>query len=101
MPLGKLKVCAAIELGIWSLKGSTGAIIPPTTENELKVARDVSFQNTTMHSSGQLISMPPDEPDYAQWKLSQRMKDELGLVYEGIFGKKGREFCLENYRICW
>jgi hypothetical protein len=54
-----------------------------------------------MHSSGQLISMPPDEPDYAQWKLSQQMKDELGLVCEGIFGKKGGEFRLENYRICW
>jgi hypothetical protein len=99
--LGKLKVCTAIELEFWNLKGSTGAIIPPTTENELKVARDVSFQNTTMHSSGQLISMPPDEPDYAQWELSQRMKDELGLVCEGIFGEKGREFYLQNYRICW
>jgi hypothetical protein len=54
-----------------------------------------------MHSSGQLISMPPDEADYAQWQLSQRMKDELGLVCEGIFGKKGGKFGLENYRICW
>jgi hypothetical protein len=45
--------------------------------------------------------MPPDEPDYAQWELSQRMKGELDLVCEGIFGKKGHEFRLENYRICW
>jgi sarcosine oxidase/L-pipecolate oxidase len=78
-----------------------GASFPPNAENQLKFARDVSFTNTVEHSSGRLISMPPDEPYYAQWNLSQRMKDELDQVREGIFGKNSSKSFFENYRICW
>lgn len=78
-----------------------GASFPPNLENNLKFARDISFTNTVKYPSGMRISMPPDEPFYAQWKVSQNMKDELDNVSHGIFGEGGSRFQLENYRICW
>ena len=78
-----------------------GCSFPPNAENELKFARDVSFVNTVKHPSGEIISMPPSEPEYGQWMVSDMIKTELDLVREGIYGKQAKDLTLENYRICW
>jgi sarcosine oxidase/L-pipecolate oxidase len=78
-----------------------GASFPANAENKLKFARDVSFTNTIEHTSGLRISMPPDEPLYAQLDVPQRLKDELATVSQGIFGKEVDNSKLENHRICW
>jgi hypothetical protein len=78
-----------------------GGNIPPNSDDELKFWQEASFMNTVEHSSGQLISMPPNEPDYGQWNVSQKMKDEVALLNQSVFGAEGRSFHIENYRICW
>ena len=45
--------------------------------------------------------MPPSEPEYGQWMVSDMIKTELDLVREGIYGKQAEDLTLENYRICW
>ena len=80
----------------------TGGSIPPNAENQLKFYRDVSFTNTIFHeASGQNISAPPSQHDYAQWELSPGMKQEVGLVSKGIYGEKSKSWELEKFRICW
>lgn len=71
------------------------------TENKLKYWRDVSFKNTVQHPSGRQMSMPPSDPDYAQWKLSPGMKAEMDVVNKGILGQVGADFTMQGYRICW
>ena len=85
-----------------ALTSRTGGSIPPNTANQLKFYRDVSFTNTIYHeASRQSISMPPIKHDYAQWELSPGMQKEVKLVSQGIYGEKGKDWRLENYRICW
>jgi len=74
--------------------------LPPTAENYLKFWMDKPFKNTQRHFSGRDISMPPNEPDYAQWNLSETLKDEVEAVTRAIFGE-GKNFTIEEYRICW
>lgn len=79
-----------------------GGNLPPNSDNQLKVYRDESFTNTIHHeASGQDISAPPDRADYGQWELSPGMKEEVRLVFKGIFGKEAADWKLHNYRICW
>jgi hypothetical protein len=83
------------------LRMNIGGSIPPNPEKELKLWRDVPFKNTVKHSSGRLISMPPEKPDYGQWDVSSAMKAEIGEVSKAVFGRKIEAFPIGDYRICW
>ncbi|KAK0653130.1 sarcosine oxidase-like protein [Cercophora newfieldiana] len=89
--------CFLCELGY-----TQGGSMPPTSDNQLKIYRDQSFTNTVYHeASGQHISIPPESTDYGQWELSPLMKEEVSLVFKGIFGKKAENWEFHNYRVCW
>ena len=45
--------------------------------------------------------MPPPEPDYAQWKVSKRLKQDIDHANHVFYGKKGADWKMEKYRICW
>ncbi|PVH74801.1 sarcosine oxidase [Cadophora sp. DSE1049] len=87
---------------IHDIGASLGGSIPPNAANQLKFWRDVSFMNTVHHEvSGENISMPPDQADYAQWEVTPGMKRELQAVCKGAFGDKAKNWDLHKFRICW
>jgi len=68
----------------------------------VKFCLDMSFKNTCKHeASGQLISMPPDEPDQAQRSPTEWLKAQLGKTITGLIGEKAKNISVDTYRICW
>jgi hypothetical protein len=45
--------------------------------------------------------MPPPEADYAQWKVAPRLKQDIDHANHVFYGKKGKDWKFETYRICW
>ena len=45
--------------------------------------------------------MPPPEPDYAQWDVPLKLKDDVRRGPESMFGRKKFDQELEKFRICW
>lgn len=75
--------------------------LPPTKDRELKWWGQTIFKNTREVLPGRHISMPPPEPDYAQWKVPVRLKEDIHYANKVFYGKKGANWKLEKYRICW
>ncbi|KAH7399721.1 FAD dependent oxidoreductase [Cadophora sp. MPI-SDFR-AT-0126] len=95
---------AAMPVGVQGYTVETGPFIgslPPTEERELKWWGQTIFKNTQEVLPGRHISMPPPEPDYAQWAVPRRLKEDIRYANDVFYGSKGANWKLEKHRICW
>ncbi|KAK3719092.1 hypothetical protein LTR37_004656 [Vermiconidia calcicola] len=93
MPVGVQGYSAEIGPFIGSL--------PPTKDKELKWWGQTIFTNTREVLPGRSISMPPPEPDYAQWKVPPKLKEDIDHANQVFYGRKGEGWKMDKYRICW
>jgi hypothetical protein len=77
--------------------------LPPTADSDraLKWWGQTIFSNTHEVLPGRRISAPPAHPDYAQWKVSGRLKEDINYANRVFYGKKGAQWKMEKHRICW
>ncbi|RYP06412.1 hypothetical protein DL765_009497 [Monosporascus sp. GIB2] len=75
--------------------------LPPTADRELKWWGQTIFRNTREVIPGRVISTPPAEPDYAQWKVPGKLKEDIRYSNRVFFGNKGAAWKMEKHRICW
>ncbi|KAF7510856.1 hypothetical protein GJ744_005956 [Endocarpon pusillum] len=95
---------AAMPVGVQGYTAKIGPFIgslPPTKDRELKWWGQTIFKNTRQVLPGRHISIPPPEPDYAQWYVPGRLKEDIHYANKVFYGKKGANWKLEKYRICW
>jgi hypothetical protein len=52
-------------------------------------------------SPGRYISAPPEESDYAQWKVSGALKQDIEKAKRAFYGKTGDKWKMTKHRICW
>lgn len=97
-----------IPVTVHAIKTTQGEVMPltaPLTEKEpytVKFCRDESYKNTCKHdASGQSFSMPPAQPDQAQWSPNGGLKARLETVKRGILGENAKDVQIDEYRICW
>lgn len=50
---------------------------------------------------GKFLSAPPAESDYAQWKVSGKLKEDIDYANKVFYGKNGASWKMEKHRICW
>ncbi|RYP27058.1 hypothetical protein DL767_007832 [Monosporascus sp. MG133] len=75
--------------------------LPPTADRELKWWGQTIFTNTREVVPGRFISAPPAEPDYAQWKVPGKLKEDIRYSNRVFYGNKGATWKMEKHRICW
>ena len=75
--------------------------LPPTPDRELKWWGQKIFRNTQEVAPGRFISAPPAERDYAQWKVTGKLKEDIAYVNHVFYGKNGASWNMEKHRICW
>lgn len=75
--------------------------LPPTKDRELKWWGQKIFRNTNEVLPGRFISMPPAEVDYAQWQVSETLKEDVAQVSRVFYGNEAATWELEKHRICW
>ncbi|KAK2611926.1 hypothetical protein QQS21_002032 [Conoideocrella luteorostrata] len=75
--------------------------LPPTKDRELKWWGQKIFKNTTEVLPGRFISMPPTDADYAQWRVSKTLKEDVAQVSSAFYGSEAATWKLEKHRICW
>jgi hypothetical protein len=98
------KTFASMPVGMQGYSARTGPFIgslPPTPDRELKWWGQTIFTNRKEVSPGRFISMPPPKEDYAQWKVSERLKDDIVHASDVFYGKKAAGWKFEKHRICW
>ena len=83
-----------------------GETMPPTPEGELKFIRDIKFANTVLHEkTGEEMLVPLTGKDTSQWtdpsKIPSGLREEIGIVIKGIYGKYGDDLKPSKYRFCW
>ncbi|TWU70893.1 hypothetical protein ED733_001588 [Metarhizium rileyi] len=87
--------------GYTTLKAPFMGSLPPTKDRELKWWGQKIFKNTKEVVPGRFISMPPPETDYAQWKISERLKEDILNVSSVFYGNQAAKWKFEKHRICW
>ncbi|KID94547.1 sarcosine oxidase, partial [Metarhizium majus ARSEF 297] len=87
--------------GYTTLKAPFMGSLPPTKDRELKWWGQKIFKNTKEVLPGRFISMPPAEADYAQWKISERLKEDILNVSSAFYGSQVAKWKFEKHRICW
>jgi glycine/D-amino acid oxidase-like deaminating enzyme len=95
---------AAMPVGVQGYTAQQGPFIgslPPTADRELKWWGQTIFKNDQEVSPGRVISMPPAEKDYAQWKVSGRLREDITHANRVFYGKNGASWKMEKHRICW
>jgi hypothetical protein len=75
--------------------------LPPTKDQELKWWGQTIFSNTQEVLPGRFVSTPPAQPDYAQWKVSGKLKEDIDHANKVFYGKNGATWKMEKHRICW
>lgn len=75
--------------------------LPPTKDGELKWWGQKIFRNTNEVVPGRYISTPPAEADYAQWEISEKLKEDILSVSSVFYGREASTWKLEKHRICW
>jgi len=86
------------------LNPTTGPFIgslPPTPDKELKWWGQKIFRNTSEVLPGRFLSAPPADRDYAQWKVSGKLKEDIQHANHVFYGKNGAHWNMEKHRICW
>lgn len=95
---------ADMPVGVQGYTAATGPFIgslPPTKDRELKWWGQTIFTNTQEVLPGRQISMPPPASDYGQWDVPQKLKKDIDHANNVFYGKKGADWKMEKYRICW
>jgi len=75
--------------------------LPPTKDRELKWWGQKIFTNTQEVLPGRRISSPPEAQDYAQWDVTEGLKEDIEYANNVFYGKKGASWKMEKHRICW
>lgn len=75
--------------------------LPPTKDREIKWWGRNIFSNHRAVLPGRVVSAPPDEKDYAQWKVPNSLKEDIDNANRLFFGSKGAHWKYEKHRICW
>jgi len=75
--------------------------LPPTPDKELKWWGEKIFRNTSEVLPGRFLSAPPAQRDYAQWKVSGKLKEDIQHANHVFYGKNGAHWNMEKHRICW
>ncbi|CAI6341995.1 unnamed protein product [Periconia digitata] len=92
-----------MPVGVQGYTASTGPFIgslPPTRDRELKWWGQKIFKNT-QNVLGTPLSAPPNTPDYNQWNVSPKLKQDIDYANKVFYGKKGATWKMEKHRICW
>ncbi|KIW99061.1 uncharacterized protein Z519_00724 [Cladophialophora bantiana CBS 173.52] len=95
---------ATMPVGVQGYTAQIGPFIgslPPTPDREIKWWGQTIFKNTHEVLPGRHLSAPPAEPDYAQWKVSRRLKEDIDYANKVFYGKNGAHWKMEKHRICW
>ncbi|KAI8268698.1 hypothetical protein K4K58_004399 [Colletotrichum sp. SAR11_239] len=74
--------------------------IPPTADRELKWWGAKIFSNTREVLPGRKVSAPPPAKDYAQWKVSRQLKQDIIDQRNLWYGKKSEGWNMTKHRIC-
>jgi len=74
--------------------------LPPTKDRGLKWWGQKIFKNT-QNILGKAISAPPPEPDYAQWKVPNPLKQDIKYANNLFYGNNGAHWKMDKHRICW
>lgn len=93
-----------MPVGVQGYTAQTGPFIgslPPTKDRELKWWGQTIFKNTREVLPGRYISMPPSAPDYKQWQVPDKLKEDIDHANKVFYGKNGASWKMEKYRICW
>ncbi|KAK3988903.1 FAD dependent oxidoreductase [Cladorrhinum sp. PSN332] len=72
--------------------------------NAFKYWGHTLFRNTVNHTvTGLPLSAPPQETDYAQYDVPQRLKEDVHSASQSIYGAAEARFkqTLQEFRICW
>lgn len=93
--------CVSLRPQLTAKTGPFIGSLPPTKDRELKWWGQTIFKNTREVLPGRYISMPPPERDYAQWKVSGRLKEDINHANNVFYGKNGASWKMEKHRICW
>lgn len=94
----------AMPVGVQGYQVKTGPFIgslPPTRDRELKWWGQKIFANTQEVVPGVKVSAPPDAPDYAQWKVSKPLMQDIEYANQVFYGEKSATWKREKHRICW
>lgn len=75
--------------------------LPPTKDRELKWWGPTIFKHTQQVLPGRFVSAPPPERDYAQWKVSARLKEDIRHASRAFYGDEAAGWTLDKHRICW
>ncbi|KAI1174707.1 FAD dependent oxidoreductase [Nemania sp. FL0916] len=76
--------------------------LPPTPDSrEMKWWGPTIFKNTREVLPGHYVSSPPAKPDYGQWEVSKRLKDDIKYANQVFYGEKTAHWPLSKFRICW
>ncbi|EGP87389.1 uncharacterized protein MYCGRDRAFT_109694 [Zymoseptoria tritici IPO323] len=97
-------IYAKMPVGVQGYNAELGPFIgslPPTPDREIKWWGQTIFTNTTEVLPGRYLSAPPNAPDYAQWKVPQELKSDIDHANKVFYGKRGENWKMEKYRICW
>ncbi|TPX10385.1 uncharacterized protein E0L32_008604 [Thyridium curvatum] len=95
---------ASMPVGVQGYTAATGPFIgslPPTPDRELKWWGQTIFRNTREVLPGRFLSAPPAEPDYGQWDVSRKLKEDIDHANKVFYGKNGANWTMEKHRICW
>lgn len=93
-----------MPVGVQGYNAKIGPFIgslPPTPDRELKWWGQKIFRNTKEVAPGRFISAPPAERDYAQWKVSGKLKEDIDYANHVFYGKNGANWKMDKHRICW
>ncbi|KAM0723718.1 hypothetical protein Q7P37_000708 [Cladosporium fusiforme] len=93
-----------MPVGVQGYNAKIGPFIgslPPTPDRELKWWGQKIFRNTKEVAPGRFISAPPAERDYAQWKVSGKLKEDIDYANHVFYGKNGATWKMDKHRICW
>ncbi|ETN41000.1 uncharacterized protein HMPREF1541_02932 [Cyphellophora europaea CBS 101466] len=95
---------AKMPVGVQGYTAKQGPFIgslPPTPDRELKWWGQTIFRNVREILPGRWLSAPPAEPDYAQWQVSEKLKEDITYANSVFYGKKSADWKMEKHRICW
>ncbi|KAH7140175.1 FAD dependent oxidoreductase [Dactylonectria estremocensis] len=81
--------------------GFIGSLPPTPDTHEMKWWGQTIFKNTKEVLPGRYVSVPPSAPDYAQWKVSRQLKDDIKHAAEVFYGSETDSWTFDKHRICW
>ncbi|KAK6429351.1 hypothetical protein LTR95_014501 [Oleoguttula sp. CCFEE 5521] len=95
---------AKMSVGVQGYTPEAGPFIgslPPTKDRELKWWGQSIFTNEQEVLPGKTLSAPPAKPDYGQWEVSEKLREDISYANHVFYGKKTKDWKMEKHRICW